>query len=89
MTLKCTVLDDYQNAALRMADWSPIAGRVEVRVLREHIQDPDELVAAIGDCELGWPCYFFFNLRQPPARLLAMICLNMAVMAGVLIFSPL
>src|SRR5215470_16918527 len=29
-----------------------------------------------------------FNLRQPPARLLAMICLNMAVSAGALTVSP-
>src|SRR5918995_1769652 len=29
-----------------------------------------------------------FNLRQPPARLLAMICLNIAVRAGTLIVSP-
>jgi YceI-like domain len=29
-----------------------------------------------------------FNLRQPPARLLAMICLNMAVRARALIVSP-
>src|SRR5256885_9994522 len=29
-----------------------------------------------------------FSLRQPPARLLAMICLNMAERAGALMVSP-
>ena len=29
-----------------------------------------------------------FSLRQPPARLLAMICLNIAVSAGALMCSP-
>jgi len=36
------------------------------------------------------PCYgtLAFSFRQPPALLLAMICLNMALSAVVLIFSP-
>jgi phosphoglycerate dehydrogenase-like enzyme len=52
MTLRCAVLDDYQDAALRMADWSPLDGKVEVRTLRGHIADRDELVAALADCEI-------------------------------------
>ncbi|MEU3604099.1 D-2-hydroxyacid dehydrogenase family protein [Streptomyces sp. NPDC035033] len=49
---RCAVLDDYQNAALSSADWSPLHGRVEVRVLHEHLTDPDALVAAVEDCEV-------------------------------------
>ncbi|MDX2764489.1 D-2-hydroxyacid dehydrogenase family protein [Streptomyces europaeiscabiei] len=52
MTLHCAVLDDYQGAALAMADWSPLAGRVEVRTLRENITDRDRLVAELADCEI-------------------------------------
>lgn len=52
MTLRCAVLDDHQGVALSMADWSPLEGRVEVRVLRRRIADPDELAAEIGDCEI-------------------------------------
>ncbi|MFE7585961.1 D-2-hydroxyacid dehydrogenase family protein [Streptomyces gardneri] len=48
---RCAVLDDYQGVALSSADWSPLAGRVEVRVLREHLTDRDALVAAVEDCE--------------------------------------
>jgi phosphoglycerate dehydrogenase-like enzyme len=52
MTLRCAVLDDYQDAARTLADWSPLAGQVEVRTLREHVADRDELVAALADCEI-------------------------------------
>jgi len=52
MTLRCAVLDDYQGVALTLADWTPLAGRVEVRVLREYLADRDELVAALADCEI-------------------------------------
>ncbi|WP_327342209.1 D-2-hydroxyacid dehydrogenase family protein [Streptomyces europaeiscabiei] len=52
MTLHCAVLDDYQGAALAMADWSPLAGQIEVRTLRENITDRDRLVAELADCEI-------------------------------------
>ncbi|MER7947532.1 D-2-hydroxyacid dehydrogenase family protein [Streptomyces sp. NPDC096079] len=52
MKLRCAVLDDYQGVALASADWSPLADRVDVRVLREHLTDREELVAAVHDCEI-------------------------------------
>ncbi|MCT4354745.1 D-2-hydroxyacid dehydrogenase family protein [Streptomyces sp. Je 1-79] len=52
MKPRCAVLDDYQGVALSSADWSPLADRVDVRVLREHLTDRDALVAAVGDCEI-------------------------------------
>ncbi|MFI0925876.1 D-2-hydroxyacid dehydrogenase family protein [Streptomyces sp. NPDC021012] len=52
MKLRCAVLDDYQGVALTSADWSPLADRVDVRVLREHLTDRDALVAAVEDCEV-------------------------------------
>ncbi|MER6616933.1 D-2-hydroxyacid dehydrogenase family protein [Streptomyces xantholiticus] len=52
MTLNCAVLDDYQGAARSMADWSPLAGAVEVRSLRDRLGSQDEVVAAVGDCEI-------------------------------------
>ncbi|MGW1714680.1 D-2-hydroxyacid dehydrogenase family protein [Streptomyces sp. NPDC002156] len=52
MTFHCVVLDDYQGAAPTMADWSPLAGQVEMRTLREHLTDPDKLVAELADCEI-------------------------------------
>ncbi|MER7954374.1 D-2-hydroxyacid dehydrogenase family protein [Streptomyces sp. NPDC096030] len=52
MKPRCAVLDDYQGVALSSADWSPLADRVDVRVLREHLTDRDALVAAVEDCEI-------------------------------------
>ncbi|MEU9974950.1 D-2-hydroxyacid dehydrogenase family protein [Streptomyces sp. NPDC051014] len=52
MTLRCAVLDDYQGAALALADWSSLDGRVEVRPVREHIADRERLVAELADCEI-------------------------------------
>ncbi|MDP4024830.1 D-2-hydroxyacid dehydrogenase family protein [Methylobacterium sp. NEAU 140] len=50
--LTCLILDDYQNAALGFADWSRLADRVAVSVLRERIADRDDLVARIGHAEI-------------------------------------
>ena len=50
-TLRCAILDDYQQAALGSADWSAIAGAVDVRVLHQHV-DESELPSVIGDCEI-------------------------------------
>jgi phosphoglycerate dehydrogenase-like enzyme len=37
-------LDDYQNVALKSADWSPVAERAEITVFNYHISDPFALV---------------------------------------------
>jgi len=38
------VLDDYQNAALRLADWSPLDGRAAITVFNDHLADTDAVV---------------------------------------------
>ncbi|GGT35517.1 2-hydroxyacid dehydrogenase [Streptomyces kurssanovii] len=52
MTLNCAVLDDYQDVALSMADWSSLEGSVEVRSVQEHFGSEEEVAAAVGDCEI-------------------------------------
>jgi phosphoglycerate dehydrogenase-like enzyme len=42
--MKIAILDDYQNVALRMADWSPVASRAEISVFNDHVADREELV---------------------------------------------
>lgn len=37
------ILDDYQNVALNMADWSLLDGRAAIRVLNRYIGDSSEL----------------------------------------------
>src|SRR6266853_5221330 len=42
--VKIAILDDYQNAALKVADWSSLDGRATITVFNDHIADPDQLV---------------------------------------------
>ncbi|AOP45323.1 D-2-hydroxyacid dehydrogenase family protein [Streptomyces lydicus] len=68
MTPRCAVLDDYQGVALSMADWSPLSDAVDVHTLRQPFRSEDEVVAAIGDCEI----VVAMRERTPfPASLLA------------------
>ena len=41
---RIAILDDYQNVALEMADWSPLAGRAAITVFNDHLSDFDEIV---------------------------------------------
>ncbi|MFG2373746.1 D-2-hydroxyacid dehydrogenase family protein [Streptomyces sp. NPDC048504] len=52
MPLRCVVLDDYQNAATGLADWSPVEDTVEVVSLREHLDDEAELAAALATADI-------------------------------------
>ncbi|MFC0229462.1 D-2-hydroxyacid dehydrogenase family protein [Serratia aquatilis] len=52
MKLKCAILDDYQNVALSMADWSAIGEQVEVFSINDHITDEAELVSRIEECDI-------------------------------------
>ena len=42
--MKVVILDDYQNVALRMADWSSVASRAEITVFTDHVADPDAVI---------------------------------------------
>jgi len=42
--MKIAILDDYQNVALEMADWTDLKRRAEITVFNDHISDFDALV---------------------------------------------
>ena len=42
--MKIAILDDYQNVALKMADWSALSGRAEITVFNDHVRDSSDLV---------------------------------------------
>jgi hypothetical protein len=42
--IRIAILDDYQNASLEMADWSPLAGRAVITVFNDHLSNFDEIV---------------------------------------------
>ena len=37
--MKVAILDDYQNVALKLADWSAVRRRAEISVFNDHIAD--------------------------------------------------
>ena len=41
MALRCAILDDYQNVALKLADWSKITKDVDVKVFTEAVRRSD------------------------------------------------
>ena len=46
--VKVAVLDDYQGVALPSANWSILSGRAEVTVFRDHLHEPDAVVARLA-----------------------------------------
>jgi phosphoglycerate dehydrogenase-like enzyme len=49
---KLAILDDYQNVALEMADWAPLAGDVEITVFNDHLSDEDAVAERLKDFEI-------------------------------------
>jgi phosphoglycerate dehydrogenase-like enzyme len=43
-TMRVAILDDYQNVALNMADWSEVAARADITVFTDHLADQDAVV---------------------------------------------
>ncbi len=41
---RIAILDDYQNVALELADWSPVTERATVTVFNDHLSDTTEIV---------------------------------------------
>jgi len=62
--LRCAVLDDYQDAAAAIADWS----RVDLTVFRAHLHTEDEVATALAEFDV----VVIMRERTPfPASLLA------------------
>lgn len=45
--MRVAVLDDYQGVAFQYADWSGVRAHAEVSVFRDHLSDPDDVVARL------------------------------------------
>lgn len=46
--MRIAVLDDYQDVALRMADWSPVLRQAQVDVFTDHLVDEEALVQRLA-----------------------------------------
>jgi phosphoglycerate dehydrogenase-like enzyme len=62
--MKVAIIDDYQNVALAMADWSSIARRAEITVFNDHVADPDAAVKRL----LPFDVICVMRERTPLAR---------------------
>lgn len=49
---RCAILDDYQNVALKMADWPSLGPDLAVTVFNCHIESRGELIAALRDFDI-------------------------------------
>jgi len=49
MKHRCAILDDYQNVALELADWSKISGDVDVKVFNAPLGGVDDVIRALKD----------------------------------------
>jgi phosphoglycerate dehydrogenase-like enzyme len=49
MPLRCAILDDYQNVALSMADWSKVDADIEIKVFNENLGSAANVIAALKD----------------------------------------
>ena len=47
MPFRCAILDDYQNVALSMADWSKVTDDIHIKVFNAHLGAADKVVAAL------------------------------------------
>jgi phosphoglycerate dehydrogenase-like enzyme len=46
--MRVAILDDYQNVALSMADWSEVAARADITVFSDHLADQDAVVERLA-----------------------------------------
>ena len=49
---RCAILDDYQDVALKVADWSKVAGDLDIQVFREHLGGRDDVIKALQGFEI-------------------------------------
>src|SRR3982075_4150521 len=50
--LRCSILDDYLNLTLQMADWSKISDRVDVTVFNQPFASAEAAASALKDFEI-------------------------------------
>ena len=44
---RCAILDDYQNVALTVTDWSKVAADLDIKVFSQHIGGADNVIKAL------------------------------------------
>ena len=49
---RVAVLDDYQEVAMKMADWSILPSDADVQVFKDHLSDQDAVADRLKDFEI-------------------------------------
>src|SRR5262249_54848635 len=44
---RCAILDDFQDVALKVADWSKVSGDVDIKVFNEHLGGAENVIKAL------------------------------------------
>ncbi len=52
MPLRCAILDDYQNVALKFADWSPLKDQIDITVFDKPFASQDDAIRSLQDFEI-------------------------------------
>ena len=64
--IQIAVLDDYQNVALSLADWTPVTSRADVTSFADHVADDDELVARLEPFDVVFVMVVVYTLLTGP-----------------------
>src|SRR6476469_10134613 len=78
--LRCAILDDYLNLALRVADWSKVSDRVEVTVFNEPFASQEAAASALKDFQIS--CSMRERTAFPRALSAALPNLNLRITSG-------
>ncbi len=78
--LRCAILDDYLDLALKVADWSKLSGRVDVTVFREPFASLEATAAALADFEIV--CAMRERTALPRAVIEALPKLKLLITSG-------
>jgi phosphoglycerate dehydrogenase-like enzyme len=44
---RCAILDDYQNVALKVADWTKVSADLDIKVFNEHLGRHEKVISAL------------------------------------------
>ncbi len=50
--MRLAIIDDYENVALRMADWGDLGDKIEIDVYRDHLTEGDELADRLSPYDI-------------------------------------
>jgi phosphoglycerate dehydrogenase-like enzyme len=76
--MKIAILDDYQNVALRLADWSDVRRHAEITVFHDHVADPSAVVARLRPFDV----ICVMRERTPLTREILQQLLNLKLIAS-------